>query len=418
MKIITTYMLMVCLLVISMLTTTHAQEQDPLDKYLIIGAENNNELQSLFMRYHAALERIPQAKSLPDPLVMFNIFVSPIETRIGAQRAGISLNQAFPWFGQLKSQEQVSINRAKAIYEGFRDAKNKLFFEIKSTYYDAYFLEAAITITEENITLIESFSELANIKLESGRGSAVDLIRIDMDLAELNNQLSLLIDSREPLHSRFNELLNTDSIKSIDFPDTLMNATLEDSREVLYDSILQNNPSLARIEYDILSYESGIQAAEKMGLPSFNLGLSYTFISPRNDIDVPDNGKDAIIFPSIGVRLPLYRKKYQAMVKEQGYLKSGKLEEKEARGERLLTALEKTWRDYRDATRRIGLYQNLSTLANQSLEILVTEYTTAGQDFEELLRMDRQLLRYELELEKAKADQHIQFAYINYLTGK
>jgi len=32
--------------------------------------------------------------------------------------------------------------------------------------------------------------------------------------------------------------------------------------------------------------------------------------------------------------------------------------------------------------------------------------------------MDRQLLRYELELEKARADQNTFVAFINYLTGK
>ena len=106
------------------------------------------------------------------------------------------------------------------------------------------------------------------------------------------------------------------------------------------------------------------------------------------------------------------------MIREKEYLKNAKVEERESKEDRLNTGLEKVWRDYLDASRRIGLYLHLKDLANQSLDLLVTRYTTAGTDFEEILRMDRQLLRYELELEKARADQNTQVAYINYLTGK
>ncbi|MCZ6900119.1 MAG: hypothetical protein O7F74_07760, partial [Bacteroidetes bacterium] len=63
-------------------------------------------------------------------------------------------------------------------------------------------------------------------------------------------------------------------------------------------------------------------------------------------------------------------------------------------------------------------YQRLYGLAKQSLDILLAEYTSAGSDFEEILRMDRQVLKYALELEKARADQNTSVAYIQYLMGK
>ena len=52
------------------------------------------------------------------------------------------------------------------------------------------------------------------------------------------------------------------------------------------------------------------------------------------------------------------------------------------------------------------------------MEILITGYSTAGKDFEELLRMERMILKYSLELEKARADQNTAVAYLNYLMGK
>jgi hypothetical protein len=50
--------------------------------------------------------------------------------------------------------------------------------------------------------------------------------------------------------------------------------------------------------------------------------------------------------------------------------------------------------------------------------MLETEYSTHGKDFEELLRMEKRLLRYSLEPEKARSDKQASIAFINYLIGK
>ncbi len=106
------------------------------------------------------------------------------------------------------------------------------------------------------------------------------------------------------------------------------------------------------------------------------------------------------------------------MVNEKELLKNSKSVEKENQVNRLTTELEQAWRDYLDAERRTDLYLELDLVASRALDILLIEYTSASTDFEEMLRMDRQLLRYELELEKARVDQNTAVALINYLTGK
>ncbi|MDW3212155.1 MAG: TolC family protein [Reichenbachiella sp.] len=407
------------LILLLIVTKVNAQEaQDPTIEYLKIAAENNPELKAVFNQYLATLERMPQARALPDPTVMFNIFTSPVETRVGAQNAGISLSQAFPWFGQLKSQERAVAQLAKARFEAFEETKNRLFFDVRSEYFDLYVLEAAIDIVEENIVLLESFRELASVRLESATGSAVDLLRVEMDLEELNNQLLYLQDTRSPIQAKFNELLNTENPLDIAIPDSLATIAFSEGKNILLDSIVAQNPLLRGLDFELQALDAEIDVAQKMGLPSFNLGVSYTNISPRSGVDIPDNGKDALIFPQVGVRIPLYRKKYQSMVKEKELLRTSVTYKKEDKTNELETSLEKGWRDYSDAVRRVGLYQRLMRYANQSLDILIAQYTTAGSDFEEVLRMERQLLRYELELEKARADQNTFVAYINYLTGK
>lgn len=390
-----------------------------LDNYLKLSAENNPGLKSLFSQYMAAMERLPQARALPDPTVMFSIFTSPVETRIGATQAGVAISQAFPWFGQLSAQEEVTVQLAKSRFEVFEDERNRLFFNVRSTYYEFYVLEAAIRITLENIELLESFRGLANVRLEAGTGSAVDLLRVEMDLAELENELRYLEDTREPVRAELLELMNVDSGLSIEVPDTLLTVDFKEDKSVLLDSIIVQNPSLKKLDFEIGALNSEIDVARKMGLPSFSVGLAYTNVANRTDVaDFSGNGKDSFIFPQVGVRVPLYRKKYKAMVNEKEFLKTSVVQEKENRYNRLNTELEIGWRNYLDARRRVVLFEYLTRLADQSLDILLTEFTSAGKNFEEVLRMDRQLLVYELELEKARADQNTAVAFITYLTGK
>lgn len=420
MRLIIKYTGVLAIILLSLNDNISAQgdQETYLDGYLKLAAENNPELRSIFNQYLAALEKMPQAKALPDPTAMFNFFASPVETRVGAQRFGISLTQAFPWFGQLKSQENAAAQLAKARYAVFEETKNKLFFDVRGTYYDLYVLLAATHITRENIRLLQSFRQLANVRLESSTGSAVDLLRAEMDLEELQNQLRYLEDSRIPIQARFNELLNTETPVDIVVPDTLATIAFSENKNILMDSIVAQNPLLKSLQYEMLSMDAEIDVAQKMGLPSFSLGIAYTNVSPRSDMTMPDNGKDALIFPQVGVRIPLYRNRYQSMLKEKEILKTSISNRKENKENELATTLESIWRDYSNAVRRVALYQRLIRLANQSLDILVSQYSTAGSAFEEILRMDRQLLRYELELEKARADQNTFVAHINYLTGK
>jgi outer membrane protein TolC len=234
----------------------------------------------------------------------------------------------------------------------------------------------------------------------------------------LQNQLLFLQDSRVPIQARFNELLNTEEPIDIVIPEILETIVLDEAKNILLDSIINQNPLLKRLDYEILSLESEMDVAQKMGLPSFNLGLSYVGVSERTDVDVPDNGKDVLIFPQVGVRIPLYRQAYRSMIREKELLIESVNYKKEDMANELATTLEKAWRDYADAVRRVDLYQRLYGLANQSQDILIDQYTADGTDFEEILRMERQALRYELELAKARADQNTFVAYINYLTAK
>jgi cobalt-zinc-cadmium efflux system outer membrane protein len=391
--------------------------QTPLQVYQDTAALHNPGIQALYKQYEVVMQRVPQTGSLPDPTFGFGYFINSVETRVGPQRAVLSASQSFPWFGKLGAQEQATTERALAVLEKYYDQRSKLNFDVADTYNTLYVLGSAIKITQENIELLNTFKALANVRFESGKGSMVDVLRIEMELDELENQLAYLKDSKRPLVSKFEQLLNTGLTQEIEFPEVLWDEKLGLSKELIMDSVKTLNPALLSLEHELLSYEHDVVAANKTGGPSFTVGLNYTFVDELSGYSGTDNGKD-VILPSIGVKIPLYRKNYNAVIKEKEISRELVALKMVDKTNALQTGLENGFRDYDGAVRRKALYIKLSDHANQAMDLLLAEYTSANTTFEEIIRMDRKLLKYKLELEKARTDQNTAVAYINYLMGK
>jgi len=407
------------LLAIVVLFSNLLSAQDELSYYLETAANNNPGLKARFNEYMAALEVVPQVGTLPDPQLAFGYFIQPIETRNGPQKFRISLTQMFPWFGTIGAREEVATSRAREKYEIFEDYKSNLFFEVKATYYDLYFISKGLEITRENISILESFRKLVLVKMEAGKASGVDQLRIEMELADMENDLAILRDKYTVASIQFTNLLNLDDRIDVKIPDSLWQHDMPYSRTQILDSIKQNNHQLLKLDYLIESYRNSEQLARKSGLPSLSLGIDYIAVGKSDNNMVPseNNGRDAILFPRIGITIPLYRKKYTAMVNEALYMQDASLEKKKQKTNALEDLFERTYHEYLDSQRRISLYKKQRAYARKAIRILETDYATLGSDFEEILRMQKRLLKYSLELERAYSDKQSSIAFMKYLIG-
>lgn len=392
--------------------------QENLNKYLVIAAENNPGLKAEFNRYLAAMEQIPQARALPDPQLTFSLFAQPVETRVGPQRASIAVSQAFPWFGILKARGEVATRLAESRLKNFEDQKLALFKEVKITYSELYFIHKSILLTEENLALLNSFKELARVNFESGKTGFVNVLRVEMDYEELQNRLALLNDSKQALLIQFENLLNYQLDEPPAFPEILWEETLKEAKQTLYDSMVSRNLQLRQLQSQLAAQDKKMEVADLTGKPSFTLGMSYINIGERPEAGIPGNGQDALLFPQAGLNIPLYRKKYEALKNQEELRKESLQYQIEEKSDRLITQLETLIRDHLDAARRRSLYQKLYELAEQSLSLLQIEFVTGKTDFADVLRMERRLLSYQLELEKARVDANNAVYEVDYLMGR
>lgn len=394
---------------------TFAVSAQTLDDYLLTAAENNPGLKAKYLEYQAALEKVPQVGSLPDPKLTFGYFILPVETRVGAQQAQFSISQMFPWFGSLGVRKDAATLAAKAKFEAFQSDLNLLHYQIKQVYYQLWALDANIRLAEDNLDILKSYEALAKTKYENGKVSMVDVLRVQMQIDQANNDLQVMQQKRTPLLTKFNAILNRPFDEAVSLPTELPEVT--DLVDMSTDSLIIQNPMLNELDLMAQSYDQQLRAAKKAGMPNIGLGLNYTIVQNRTDMDVPGNGQD-ILMPMLTVSLPIYRKKYMAMQNEVDL----QLQAIQAKQTNVLNSLTANYQDaiwqYQDASSRIQLYNGLVKTSNSALNILTTSYSSDNTAFEEVLRMQQQILSYEMQLVKAKTNLHITIAYLNYLTAQ
>jgi outer membrane protein TolC len=446
-----------------------------LNDYLLIAAENNPNLKSKYFQYQAALERVPQVGSLPDPQLSFGFFVMPMERYMGNQVAEISLMQMFPWFGTLGAAKNEMTFMAKAKFEEFNEVKSMLFYEVRANWYALQLLEKEIAITKENIELLKTMEQIALTRFKSGgqssnnsggsgnmrssnnannnnsnsgmggmnmqgqssspnsptrnmppmnemgnmssSGSMIDVLRVQMEINELQNNLALLQDSKIPLLARFNQLLNRERNELVIFSDSIMAATIPVALNEIPDSIKNNNPMLKMLEQDEQAFIAQGKMNQKMGLPMIGVGLQYEIFQPRVNSESMMNGRN-MLMPMATVTIPLWRKKYTASVRESDFMRQAIVEQKQDVNNQLMVNYEDALKDFKDANRRLKLYQEQTSLANQALNILIVQYSTEGSNFEEVLRMQQQLLDYRLKYLDALVDGNIAVAMMERLMGR
>jgi outer membrane protein TolC len=447
-----------------------------LDQYLVIAAENNPNLKSGFLRYQAALERVPQVGSLPDPQLSFGFFIQPMERFAGNQRGSISVMQMFPWVGTLEAAKEEMALMAKAEFEAFNEARAMLFYEVKTTWYAMQKLNEAITITTGSVELLKTMEQIALVRFKSGGqrgpvsggsgtyqgtrssgtgnqgsgmggmnmqapntpattlqqnsttamagmdnmtggGNMTDVLRIQLEINELQNQLSLLHDSKKPLEARFNQLLNRQTGEPVMLTDTVVAVQAPVPLSQIPDSIRHNNPMLKMLEFEEEALIAQSKMNRKMGLPMVGLGLQYDIFQPGENSPAMMNGNN-MLMPMVTVSLPLWRKKHRAAVRESEIMQQSVAGQKEDLHNQLMVSYVDAVRDFRDAERRLKLYQEQASLANQVLNLLLVQYSTAGTNFEEVLRMQQQLLDYRLQHLNAIIDGNLSVAAMERLTGR
>jgi len=174
-------------------------EDATLQDCLDYAQQNNPGLEAALNLWKAAAERVPQARTLPDPSLNYGLEAMP-----DSRQHMVTLNQMFPWPEKLSLRAAVAREEAEAARQQYEAAKVSLFFRVKDAYYEYYYLGRAVAVVRENRDLVKYLEEVARTRYKAGAAGHPDVIRAQVELGKLDDQLRTLEDLRGASAARVN----------------------------------------------------------------------------------------------------------------------------------------------------------------------------------------------------------------------
>jgi outer membrane protein TolC len=442
----------------------HAQT---LEDYLLQAAENNPGLKAAYARYQATAEQVNQA-SLPNPELQAGAFIRPMERYMGNQTADFRLMQMFPWFGMLSTQKEEAYHMGQVDYLLFLEEKNRLFFEVKSTWNSLLLLQGEQQLAQENLEYLMKYETLAlmqyqvgnsivlpsnsfrqantssspaNTSQMSGMGgsssttaqgastpssgmSAVPMVgsstgltailQIRLQIKELESTLQQLVANKEVIQYQFQQLLNRPMEANLVLPVVWEKAQLTLDKQDYLANIKESNPMLAMYASEQMAFTQQAKMAKLEGKPMLGAGVNYMTFTSRLESGMPMGGQD-MVMPMMTLSLPIYRKKIASKIKQADYLKNGAMMQQEEMANQLTLQWASAFRDWEESERLLSLYDAQVALVEQQLQVMETTYSSGNLSLSEVIQTQQLLLDYRRKKLNALYQQHQSLAQLDAL---
>src|SRR6266853_2718088 len=194
-----------------------AQEQTPMTSLqeLIDQLEKNNpEVRAARFRFEAATKRPSQVSTLPEPkLTLVNVGVGQPFSRLSVSEfayRGIGVSQEVPFPGKLGLAAEEAQREADSERQNYRSIVLEKTSQLKMAYYDWYFVMKAIDITSKNRDLLDRFEQIARARYTVGKGIQPDVLKAQVEVSGLAQQLELLEQKKLLTEARIRSLLNSE----------------------------------------------------------------------------------------------------------------------------------------------------------------------------------------------------------------
>ena len=372
----------------------------------------NPEIVAARQQWEAASQRITQARTLEEPTLSVQWWNAPESFNLGrAENTIVGLSQKFPFPGKLALKEKVAGRSADMTEQAVRAKERDLIARLKQVYYDLFLAHKAIQIHHEQIDLLKQFVEIANAKFRAGKGSQVDVLKAQVELSTLHQQLPVLEQRRDTAQGKLNQLLDRDPRFPLAPPQEPREGRFDQDLEDLYRAATTARPELKAADLAVQRNEQSRALALREYYPDINVGVQrfQNFQAP--------NGFGAVV--SINLPFAFWTKpKYDAAVQEAAAAVAA------ARAEH--RTLENLTRfQIRDLLAKVRASWEVAVLyrttvlpqAEQGVEAARVGYRVGKSGFLDLLEADRAWRGFQLEYYRALVEREHRLAELEQVIG-
>lgn len=385
--------------------------------YLAEIRQNHPAYQAADQRYRAALAKVPGRTALPDPQVSLGIFVEEVQTRVGPQKQRLGVRQAMPWPGK----RTLAGRSAQAEAEVLAAHRNRIALNLekafKQQFATYFYLGRSVVITGEHLALLQDLERVVTDRYETSAAHYNDLIRIQMEIEQLSERLASQRAAAEPVRVELNTLLGRPAERVFTFPVALPQAFAVGSEKNAAATVGRNHPEMPVLAAREDAHRSQLALAALQRRPDFHVGLDWINTGEAMMPNTPGSGVDPVLL-SVGVNLPLWRKKNRAAVDRARFDLAAVEAQQRDTVARADSQLQQARFRRDDAQRKMTLFgERLVPKARESLAVITSDFQTGAGSYLDLIEAEKDLLTFLLAYHEAEQKRYQAVADIEYLLG-
>jgi outer membrane protein, heavy metal efflux system len=397
---------------------SHAQVYP--EQYLQQALDNNPGLQAQHKDWEATQQQVDITGTLPDPTLSAGFFTPPMERFMGNQWVDVGLMQMFPWPGTLGKQKSAAEKMAESQYHQYRDERNRLFMEVTRLWLEIYRKEQELKIIERYKQILKDREDIIYTRYEAGQqrsGLTLDIYRLEIQLAALDNREEKISEEYRALVESFNILAGRERQESIETPDNLTVISAEGFDAQPDPESFASNPQLNRAQTAAEAAEIQQEVSRLKTRPMLGLGLQYSYFAPGEaTMGQMDGGH--MVMPMVSVSLPVFGRKNRATQEQSRLLAEAAHYRQSSR----IDALQTQWAQLRAKTinlqRDNEFYQRQIDITQKTWELVINVYASGDEGFDELLRIQDQLLDLEWRMLENQINQNLARAEMDLLLAR
>ncbi len=252
----------------------------PLDLELLIkiAKDRNPELREMLARANAGVQEVRRAGALDDPMLKYEAWGIPINkpTAFNQDQTNmIGLRQNFPFPGNQSLKSEAALRDAESMYQMYRDRQLDVISRLKKAYLDYYSMDREIVIHLEHVGIMGEMEKISDIKFRNGTVSQQDVLKPQVELIMLHNDVLAMSQHVESAKAAINALLSRPpdaplgKPRELAFPDEKF-----DVQELSAKAL--DRPDVLAAQFKARSTETMGKVASREGnLPDFSIGADY-----------------------------------------------------------------------------------------------------------------------------------------------
>ncbi len=244
--------------------------QDIIDEAL----QKSPEVLAFQARVAASRYKIPQAKSLPDPMFMF-----------GYQNEGwkrytfkempdawwmFSASQMFPFPGKLSLKGEMAEKESESLSASYDSLKLKIRAKVTELYYDLFFAYKDIDIIRDRTALFSRIEDAALARYSSGMAPQQEVLMAQTEKYMLFEKEEMQRQRIQALEAMLNSTIGREVTSPLGRP-VVRNISFRRDMKELLTIAYESSPEIRSMERMIAAAEAKVKMAEREYYPDFTL---------------------------------------------------------------------------------------------------------------------------------------------------